>query len=63
MYIALEIKAGLVLEFEMCSREEFWYKTEIKIIYFVPLCLIALIVFDCMVYADPKKNIKNVGSE
>ena len=30
--------------------EAFWYKTEIKTIYFVPLCLI---VFDCMVYPDP----------
>ena len=27
------------------------YKTEIKIIYFVPLCLI---VFDFMVYPDPE---------
>ena len=35
--------------------EVFWYKTEIKIIYFVPLCLI---VSDCMVYPDPKLNIK-----
>ena len=34
--------------------EAFWYKTEIKIIYFVPLCLIVLIVSDCMVYPDPK---------
>ena len=31
--------------------EAFWYKTEIKIIYFVPLCLI---VFDVMVYSDPQ---------
>ena len=31
--------------------EAFWYKTEIKIIYFVPLCLI---VFDFRVYPDPK---------
>ena len=31
--------------------EAFWYQTEIKIIYFVPLCLI---VFDCMVYPDRK---------
>ena len=30
--------------------EAFCYKTEIKIIYFVPLCLI---VSDCMVYPDP----------
>ena len=29
--------------------EAFWYKTEIKIIYFVQLCLI---VFDYMVYPD-----------
>ena len=34
--------------------EAFWYKTEIKIIYFVPLCLNVLIVSDCMVYPDPK---------
>ena len=26
--------------------DAFWYKTEIKIIYFVQLCLIALIVCD-----------------
>ena len=32
--------------------EAFWYKTEIKIICFVQLCLIALIVCDCMVYPD-----------
>ena len=25
----------------------FWYKTEVKIIYFVPLCLIVLILSDC----------------
>ena len=31
--------------------EAFWYKPEIKIIYFVPLCFI---VFDFMVYLDPK---------
>ena len=36
------------------DAEAFWYKTEIKIIYFVPLCLNVLIVFDCMVYPDPK---------
>ena len=34
--------------------ETFWYKTEIKIIYFVQLCLIVLIVSDFMVYPDPK---------
>jgi hypothetical protein len=34
--------------------EAFWSKTEIKIIYFVPLSLIVLIVSDCMVYPDPK---------
>ena len=38
--------------------EAFWYKTEFEIIYFLPLCLIVLIVYDCMVYPDPKK-IKN----
>ena len=48
----------------------FWYKTEIKIIYFVPSCLIVLIVSVCMLYLDPKfliskidqkLNIKNLG--
>ena len=35
--------------------EAFLYKTKIKIIYFVPLCLFVLIVSDCMyVYPDPK---------
>ena len=28
--------------------EAFWYKTEFKIIYFVKLCLIVLIVSDCL---------------
>ena len=31
--------------------EAFWYKTEIKIIYFVPLCLI---MFDRTAYPDPR---------
>ena len=46
------------LEIKLCglgSRirdvEAFWYKTDIKIIYFVPLCLT---VSDCMVYPDPR---------
>ena len=30
--------------------EAFWYKTEVKIIYFAPLCLI---VYDFMIYPDP----------
>ena len=54
-----------ILEIKPCGLgskirdvEVFWYKTEIKIIYFVPLCLIVLIVSDCMVYPDPKLNIK-----
>ena len=34
--------------------EAFWYKIEIKIIYIVPLCLI---VFDFMVFPDPKFSI------
>ena len=49
------------LEIKLCglgSRirdvEAFWYKTEIKIIYFVQLCLIALIVCDSIVYPGPK---------
>jgi hypothetical protein len=48
----------LILEINPCglgSRirdvEAFWYKTEIKIIYFVQLCLIAC---DCKIYPDPK---------
>ena len=46
----LEIKTcGLSLRIQ--DAEVFWYKTEIKIIYFVPLCLI---VFDHTVYHDPK---------
>ena len=52
MFFLLEIKPC-----ELGSRirdvEAFWYKTDIKIIYFVQLCLIALIVCDCMVYPDP----------
>ena len=56
-YYILEIKpCGL------CSRirdvEAFWYKTEIKIIYFVPMCFIMLIVSDCMIYHDTKSKIK-----
>ena len=41
--------------------EAFWYKTEIEIICFVPLCLIVLIVSNCMVKYQ-KLNIKNLGS-
>ena len=47
-----------ILEIKPCGLgpriqdvEAFWYKTEIKIIYFVPLYLIK---FDFMVYPDPK---------
>ena len=37
---------------------------KIKIIYFVPLCLIVLIVSDYMVHTDPQKlDIKNLESE
>ena len=46
-YIKLEIGLGPRIR----DMEAFWYKTEIKIIYFVPFCLI---VFDLMVYHDPK---------
>ena len=46
-YIKLEIGLGSRIR----DMEAFWYKTEIKIIYFVPLCLI---VFNFMVYPDPK---------
>ena len=35
----------------MKNVEAFWNKTELKIIYFVPMCFI---VFDHMVYPDPK---------
>ena len=45
---------GLVLEFEMWRHFDRKQKTEIKIVYFVQLCLIALIVCDCMVYRDTK---------
>ena len=40
------------LESKPCIQdaEVFWYKTEIKILYIVQLCLI---VCDCMVYSDP----------
>ena len=38
----------------MWGVEAIWYKTEIKIIYFVRLCLIVLIVCDFMVYPDSK---------
>ena len=57
-YKRLYIRIYSMLEIKPCglaSRirdvESFWYKTEIKIIYFVPLCLI---VFDRMVHPDPK---------
>ena len=57
----VKVRTYKLLEIKPCglgSRirdvEAFRYKTEIKIIYFVPLCLILLIVSDCMVYPDPK---------
>ena len=72
-FATIEIKpCGLVTRIR--DVEAFWYKTEIKIIYFVPLCLILLIlliVSDCIVYPDPKflifkryqkLDIKNLGS-
>jgi hypothetical protein len=47
LYYILEIKpCGLVSRIR--DVEAFWYKTEIKIIYFVPLCLILLVVSDCI---------------
>ena len=53
LLIRLEIKpCGLGSRIR--DVEAFWYKTEMKIIYFVPLCLIVLIVSDCMVYPNPK---------
>ena len=42
------------LEIRIRDVEAFWYKTGIKIIYFVQFCLITLIVYDCMVYPDHK---------
>ena len=59
---AIEFSHGLnfqyVLEIKPCGLgprirdvEAFWYKTEIKIVYFVPLCLI---VFDFMVNLNLK---------
>ena len=50
-YILLEIKPCR-LGPRIRDVEAFWYETEIKIIYFVPL--LCLIVFDRMVYPDPK---------
>ena len=45
----LEIKpAGLVSRIR--DVEAFWYKTELKIIHIVPLCLILLIVSDFIVF-------------
>ena len=46
-YIKLEIGLGPRIR----DMEAFWYKTEIKIFYFAPLCLI---VFNFMVYPDTK---------
>ena len=49
-YFKLEIKPCR-LGLRIRDVEAFWYKTEIQIIYFVPLCLI---VSDRKVYPDPK---------
>ena len=61
----------LILEIKLCGLcsgnpdlEAFWYKAEIKTIYFVLLCLIVLILSDCLVYPEAKQkktNIKNLG--
>ena len=40
--------------------EAFWFKTEIKIIYFVTFYLIDLILSDCMVYPDLILNISKI---
>ena len=50
MLYILEIKP-FRLDLRIRDVETFWYKIEIKIIYFVPLCWIVL---DCMVYPDRK---------
>ena len=52
LFMRLEIKPCR-LGSRIRDAETFWYKTEIKIIYFVTLCLIVLIVPDCIVYPDP----------
>ena len=56
--LKVEFWTYLVLEIKPCELgprirdvEAFWYKTEINIIYFVPLFFI---VFYFMVYPDPK---------
>jgi hypothetical protein len=56
-YFQLEIKPCR-LGSRIWDVKAFWYKTEIKMIYFVPLCLILLIFSDCIVFL----NIKNLGS-
>ena len=63
-YVQLVYKAKLyTLEIKPCRLgfsiwdvEAFLYKTEIKTIYLVPMCLIVLIV------SDQKSSIKNLGS-
>ena len=50
MILVLEIKPGGLVP-RIWDVEAFWYKTEIKIIYFEPCYLI---VCDFMVYSDPK---------
>ena len=54
-----------ILEIKTCGLgpriqdvEVFWYKTEIKIIYFVPLCLIVLIVSDCIRYNQKTTKVQ-----
>ena len=63
-YLYFSLISYFLLEFKPCglgSRIQdvgaFLYKAEIKIIYFVKLCLIVLIVYDYMVYPDPKSKI------
>ena len=55
----------LVFTFK-CARnqdvEAFWIKIDSKIIYFVQLCLIALIVCDCTVYPDSRFLIQKRAS-
>ena len=50
--------AGFVLEIR--DVVAFWYKTETKIIYFVPLCLI---VFEFMVHSDPKSFLSKIKKQ
>ena len=53
-----ETERDLIKIYGLGSRirdvEAFWYETEIKIIYFLQLRLIAMIVSNCIIYPNPK---------